>query len=285
MQIIEIFKQDKPRVMSYLKTTKEWGNGNHAWVFNYDWNTQNHPYGYAMQDKDGNMVGFLGTIFCERVFDNIKYLYCNLAVWIVNPEYRPYAFLLIKPLLNNKISLTNYTPSQNVVNLLVKLKFNLIKINYSLTSLISPASFIRSLNKRFTIIYNVAGNLHLINQLDQQYYHDHNTDRCINFIIVDNLAKFTPSLVVCFKSKIKQFKILNIAYASNYNLLETAWPYISFKLGYRFKVLFNGEYYEKKPSIKALLRITRDRNFIFYNSDKNQDLLYSEMILTDKNSW
>lgn len=60
------------------------------------------PFGYVL--KDGNkIVGFLGTMFSERIINKKKYTYCNLHTWIVNESHRLSSYQLLLPVVEKNL--------------------------------------------------------------------------------------------------------------------------------------------------------------------------------------
>ena len=82
-----------------------------------------YPIGYVMKNENNNIVGFMGTIYSRRNFNNQEYIYCNIHSWIVDETYRINSFLLLMPLINQKITLTAFTPVKSLVGLLEKFNF------------------------------------------------------------------------------------------------------------------------------------------------------------------
>ena len=89
-----------------------------------------YPLGYVMKNENNDVVGFMGTIYSRRNFNNEEYIYCNIHSWIVDETYRINSFLLLMPLINQKITLTAFTPVKSLVGLLEKFNFKKVKMKY-----------------------------------------------------------------------------------------------------------------------------------------------------------
>ena len=46
------------------------------------------PFGYVIINQSDEIVGFLGTMFSNRIQNETKFLYCNLHTWVVDKNYR-----------------------------------------------------------------------------------------------------------------------------------------------------------------------------------------------------
>ena len=79
-----------------------------------------YPLGYVITNENKTNVGFMGTIYSKRNFNNQEYIYCNIHSWIVDETYRINSFLLLTPLINQKITLTAFTPVKSLIGLLEK---------------------------------------------------------------------------------------------------------------------------------------------------------------------
>ena len=89
-----------------------------------------HPIGYVIKNEKKAIVGFMGTIYSKRNFNNQEYTYCNIHSWIVEEKYRLNSFLLLTPLVSQEITLTAFTPVKSLIGLLEKFNFKKIKMKY-----------------------------------------------------------------------------------------------------------------------------------------------------------
>jgi hypothetical protein len=81
------------------------------------------PSGYVIEAL-GCVVGFLATLFSERWISRERRNFCNISSWIVDPQYRKYSILLLKPVLELKDhTITCFTPSPHVYPILRRLGF------------------------------------------------------------------------------------------------------------------------------------------------------------------
>jgi hypothetical protein len=104
----------------------------HDWkkIFHPIWLNQRQEYGYVLEDRK-EAVGFLGTLYSNRLVSNKLQEYCNLTSWIVKPDYRGESLSLLFPLLTRRdLTLTNFTASNRVIEVLLKLGFQSLEEHY-----------------------------------------------------------------------------------------------------------------------------------------------------------
>ena len=82
------------------------------------------PIGYALIKNDRDVIGFLGTIFSNRLIKENTVEHCYLHSWIVFEKYRFEAFKLIIPILKKNIFLSTYSPIKTLEGLYKKLGFS-----------------------------------------------------------------------------------------------------------------------------------------------------------------
>ena len=90
---------------------------------------ETYPFGYVLK-CDNEIVGFLGTIFSQRKFNNKNYIYCNLHTWIVNKSHRLNSYLLLLPLIEKNCSIMTFTPIKSLISLYQKFGFQKLKMIY-----------------------------------------------------------------------------------------------------------------------------------------------------------
>ena len=130
MVITEVTNEMVPQVRKFLSSRKEFGF-RRDWdvVFKYAWKQENFPYGYAIV-HEGSVLGFLGTLFCERIIGGTSLVYCNLSSWVVDDNHkgaRSLAAALLAPALKTKnVVITSFTPNENAQRTYEKIGFKRI---------------------------------------------------------------------------------------------------------------------------------------------------------------
>lgn len=77
------------------KTTDEW---RHLWVNNptYKELAKNWPLGWALEDSNRKIVGYIGNIPLSYEFQGKKLLVATSHAWVVDSQYRSYSILLLE---------------------------------------------------------------------------------------------------------------------------------------------------------------------------------------------
>lgn len=87
---------------------------------------QRGKFGYVLVDGD-DVVGFIATTFSEREVRGIKAVLCNMSNWIVKAEYRSQSLALLSKVLSERnVTITNLSPTPDVLEISQKLKFTLL---------------------------------------------------------------------------------------------------------------------------------------------------------------
>jgi hypothetical protein len=98
-------------------------------MFEHVWGGREPTYGYVMEDE-GKIVGFLGTLYTERVVNGRPHKFCEIHSWYVEESYRNQSLSLLLPALSMKnITILNYTPTQTVYDISCKFGFQDLEKN------------------------------------------------------------------------------------------------------------------------------------------------------------
>jgi hypothetical protein len=120
----------------YLKT-KHWRQ-----LFLDHTGLQNGHFGWVLVDGD-DIVGFVGTILSERTIRGEVVRLCNTSSWIVKPAYRAHSLALhAKVIADKSVTVTNLSPTAQVLKLLEKLGFTLMdKSERIILPVVTPRTF------------------------------------------------------------------------------------------------------------------------------------------------
>ena len=81
-------------------------------LFEYDWIKDKPDLGFVLTDSQGEIAGFLATIYADRDTPHGRVRFCNVSSWAVLPEQRACALLLVREVLNRReCAITNLSPS------------------------------------------------------------------------------------------------------------------------------------------------------------------------------
>ena len=173
----------------------------------------NYPFGYIIKDLKNNIVGFMGTIFSKRIFDNKEYIYCNIHTWIVDEIHRINSFLLLTPLIKKKITLTAFTPVNSLIGLLKKFQFEKIEIKYKIVCFFN---FFILQKKNFYFIEKENSIIReKLNKNEMKIYENYYNLPYEKFIITDKNDSSKYIFIIASKAKKKGINVLNFFYVSN----------------------------------------------------------------------
>ena len=92
-------------------------------LFDPLWRGADYCPGYVLVDGS-TAVGFIGTLYSERMVNGAVQRFCNLTSWVVLPEYRSQSVMMLLPILRDKsVTLTSLTSSEEAYAIYQKLGF------------------------------------------------------------------------------------------------------------------------------------------------------------------
>ena len=201
---------------------------------------ETYPFGYILKNEN-EIVGFLGTMFSQRIINKKKYEYCNLHTWIVNKSDRLNSYLLLLPLIEKNCFMMAFTAIKSLVGLFQKFDFKTLQMKYRVIFLINFSNFFK---KNLLKVENRNDQIKKgLTDEEWKIYQDHSDSSFIKFIISEERDSSNSSLIICTKVKKKFFKVLNIFYVSNKTFVKKNWQSISDKMSEEFKVYFCGQYF------------------------------------------
>src|SRR5262249_39524703 len=191
MVIREVTDEMIPQVREFLSSRKEFGfcrewNG----VFRYPWKQGNFPYGYAIV-HEGNVIGFAGTLFCERVIGGSNVVYCNLSVWVVDENHkgaRSLAVALLAGALKTQNAVvTCFTANETAQKSLKKIGFK--SIDAQQIALPTLTSYWPWKNKDpGEVIFDLEPIEPYLNEKDRKIFHDHKNLNCTHLLARDTIT-------------------------------------------------------------------------------------------------
>ena len=241
-----------------------------------------YPFGYVITDHGNNIVGFMGTIFSKRIFNNIEYIYCNIHSWIVDETYRINSFLLLTPLIGLKITLTAFTPVRSLIGLLKKFEFKKIRMKYKVVCFFN--FFVSQKKNNYIIEKKNSIIREKLNENDLKIYENYYKLPYEKFIIMDKVDTSKYIFIVASKVKKKRINILNLFYISNNSEFKKNWDKFKLNISREFKVNFCSQYFfddsHNALPDDILLSIIKEKDVCVKNMlpDINLDILYSDLI-------
>jgi hypothetical protein len=89
------------------------------------WGFQDGKFGYVLEHGN-EVVGFISTIYSERVVRGERLRFCCISNWIVKEEHRGDSLALLSKILALKgVEITNLTPTPALLEMFQKLKYTL----------------------------------------------------------------------------------------------------------------------------------------------------------------
>jgi hypothetical protein len=191
------------------------------------WTESEDYYGYVLEDED-KIVGFLGTLFSNRVKSNKEYKICEIHSWYVEDKYRNESLKLLMPVLGMKgISIVNYTPTQNVYDLSVKFGFKDLEDKITLAY---PAPKLGLLPSKWSIVRDKNTIFKHLNEDERKIFNDHISVPCEHLLILSNRTN-DYSYIVLKKLKRRWFEpFARVLFISNKEVFAQSFPVVRNKL-------------------------------------------------------
>ena len=188
--IIEEVNEDKKELVNqFLKSRKDLGFTFDELTphFGKNWDYNKYPYGNIMRETNSKkIVGFMATIYSQRIVEGRHYLCCNLAHFYVEKEFRMFAYFFFLYLLErNKIVIYSHTPKDTIMNIYRKLNFEIQIMKYTISLGLNIKSIFSKNFKRFKIINNKQDIENILDEKDKKIYDDHRKYNCLHFVVID----------------------------------------------------------------------------------------------------
>jgi len=240
-----------------------------------------HPIGYVIKNEKKTIVGFMGTIYSKRNFNNQEYTYCNIHSWVVEEKYRINSFLLLTPLANQEITLTAFTPVKSLIGLLEKFNFRKIKMKYRIALLFNFSIFKKN---DFFIEKDSNEIKKRINKTDIKIYESYYSLPYEKFLIINKKDTSKYFLVIASRVKKKGLSVLNLFYISHIVEFKRNWNEFKHLISREFSINLCSQYffddnYGALPN-DIFLSKTKEKYVCVKNlpSNINVDTLYSDLI-------
>ena len=131
---------------------------------------QNGHFGWVLVDGD-DIAGFVSTIWSERKFRGETVRLANTSSWIVKPAYRAHSLALhAKVIADQSVTVTNLSPTAQVLKLLEKLGFTLMdKSERIILPVVTPRTFM----DRCEIFTRPSAVQNALNGENLRFFRDH----------------------------------------------------------------------------------------------------------------
>lgn len=272
LPMIEDVFEVQQRPISYQKYLKQLFSD----LFNNHWAAEEEYIGYYL-DVKGEVVGFLGLIFSQRLINGENCKFCNLSTWAVKKEYRQFSLMFLDPISTLKLThvITALTPNPQAYKIYHKvMKFKILEESIILIPFVLNLGIFSMPSK---LSFNIDINALSITQ--QQIYSDHVHKR-IKFA---TFKYRTQTLLIAFNRIIKKkIPFTEIMYISDGDLFYMNISTIRIHLNIRLKtiaLLIDSRFLNNK---KVLFSYKMKQGKLYWgdSSMKNSiDNLYSELII------
>lgn len=236
---IKYNNSDFQRLKEYLNNQKFLDEKKINFLFKINSNLHN-PIGIVIKNLKDEIVGFMGTLFYEKVIKEKKLLFCNIHSWIVDKKYRLNSFFLIMPLLRKNYNLTAYTPIKSLEGLLEKFGLNKKILNFKI---VININFTRMFIKKSLFIQteqNII--LDYLTDYELSEFKKYSPNEFYKFIIINKIDN-KYIFVIAKKIRKKLINLFNFFYISDKNEFSNNWTHIKNLITNKFRVNFFSEYY------------------------------------------
>lgn len=236
---IKYNNSDFQRLKEYLNNQKFLDEKKINFLFKINSNLHN-PIGIVIKNLKDEIVGFMGTLFYEKVIKEKKLLFCNIHSWIVDKKYRLNSFFLIMPLLRKNYNLTAYTPIKSLEGLLEKFGLNKKILNFKI---VININFTRMFIKKSLFIQteqNII--LDYLTDYELSEFKKYSPNEFYKFIIINKIDN-KYIFVIAKKIRKKLINLFNFFYISDKNEFSNNWTQIKNLITNKFRVNFFSEYY------------------------------------------
>ena len=293
MQLREVHEEMIPLIKAFLANREGFRDAN-GWegLFNYSWKLQGYPYGYAILDQE-RVVGFLGTIFSERVLDGAKRICCNTTSWFVEEEYRAQmvALRLFAPILKMKdLFITNLSPTDRATEICDRMGYQRLDDEQIAVPVIPEiASLLRNGRRRLLVSFERSEIQRHLNPEERRILEDHCNLACKHFLIKE-LRTGEHCYGIATAMPLGRFRILkgqwlNLCYLSNSELFARNFSFIKNDLlreGRFFLVRYDSRLLSRKLSRMALRRKKMRQYKSKELPSQTIDNIYSELVTFNK---
>ncbi|WP_299099015.1 hypothetical protein [uncultured Winogradskyella sp.] len=262
-----------------------------------NFNAAHNHYGYVLE-VDNKLLGFIGTIFSERLVNGEVKKFCNTHSWIVDPSVKMGGMaLLLKVLRLKDHVITNFTASEGPFKIFKSLKFNEVAYkNYKILPVQGAKGLVKFEIEKVTDKNAVK----LLSPQDLKLYNDHRDFKNAQFLYLkaDNLDCFIISkkrsyvpnvfnkVSVLKKSIQNRLTLAEIHYISNPDVFFKSYSNTSNalkicrKLGWSIGILIADRFIPEDSTVKKKY-YPRKRPYVYRHAENDEliDTLYSEFFI------
>ena len=262
------------KTIYYLKRQKNLNQSKVIFLLN-SFIQNKYPVAYILIHKRA-IVGFLGTIYSNKIIKNIKFLNCNIHSWMVDKDHRIASSILFNQIKKNSLI--------TVLSALPRLGKTFIKFGFTEFTMKYKLVFIKKFFSKKKINLNIESNVikinNAINLKNKKILKSYLNSKFKIFLLNNNLSQKNCLIIADILTKKSIFKTMNIIYCSNPSFLKKNLIDFYFLINKNYKTLFFLEIYLNKSESLLSKKISTIRKKKIYLkgafTNLKFDLLYSE---------
>jgi hypothetical protein len=279
--ICKATSEDFERVFPLLQDFENAAISKQTWkkIFALPWKTEEDFCGYLLI-KDGEVKGYLGLIFSRREFKDRTEKLCNMTSWIVDQDCRSQSLSLLLELLKLKdYTLTNFTASPTVQNIVSKLGFQEFKVDQRVLLPVPAFALTRAANKCEFDLQAIQSKL---SGEELRIFSDHQGLNCRHLLLQ---CPSGDCYVVLKNTRRKKLTFAKVHYLGNAAVFKICIESVIAKICVRLRVfgLMVDERYIAGHSFRGSLKYPQQRQAYFRSNsaiDSNRiDTIYSELVI------
>lgn len=281
--IEEATEGDFERVLPCLRRFEDIGKGNpdSVWrgLFQKHWNNGGRPCGLILV-SDGDVKGYIATLFSDRMIDGKKVVFCNLNTWIVDSDCRGQSLqLLLKALGSGDCVYTSFSADPKTTAIVLN-KLGFVKFDVR-QRIIAPLPSLNRLTRHYEIETDAKRIPSLLNKRDLQIFNDHSKFECDHIVVS---GKESYVYLIATKIRRKNLPFAEIHYVSDPHLFTSSVRKVSVEICFRlgvFGVLIDERYLDGNRI--PFSRVYLPGRSVFYKEGAVRlkpgqvDTLYSEL--------
>ncbi|HXQ37277.1 MAG TPA: hypothetical protein VN843_24925, partial [Anaerolineales bacterium] len=236
------------------------------------WGSNESHVGFILEEN-GQVAGYLGTLFSIREVNGRKEKFCNLCTWIVKEEYRSEGLPLLFQVLRMKdVTVTNFTGNR-VASILTKFDFQVLD---KALKILLP---VPAIGDGCELIFDYARIAQLLQAQDRRIFEDHR-DLKYPFAL---LKAGEDSSLICYKKvKRKRLPVLEVHYLSGHDVFIKHFRHVLLSLCLRTRTvgLMAGDHFLGEASFPFSIIIPQRQMRLFRSrtvSVEEMDTMYSEL--------
>lgn len=283
-----MFKVERATTEDFERVYPQLQKFNTAEVSKEDWRKLFVKYWESPEDfcgyilvKDGEVKGFLGLIFSNRLFNGEVYKFCNMSSWIVDEDCRNQSvFMLLEALKLKDYTFTNFSASDTVAAVLTRLGFKKFEVNQQV---LFPVPNLLLQGRGYACEFDLQKIREQLNENDRVIFDDHQNLGCEHLLLK---SKDGYAYVILKKTQRRNIPVAKVQYVSDARRFVAGIEKFVLKICWHLKVvgvMVDERYLEDRRLRKSIRYPHRLKAYYKPHPEtlnENQiDTLYSELVV------